>query len=236
MKKIFSIFLVCCTAFAYADGEPVFEETNEKIGNIPLAHFAAEEPIFEDDDEEEARHLCEDCPPSHAEDGIPEMLFFPGAKCPDCDGDNNPIDASYVSWNRYKAFYGIEKVYARFPHRPNTAQSSNIFTAYAWDYSIMYSVSGYFPPLGNIIPIMWFDEILFNSNLYPYNLLSHVIFQDPSGVMVMDYVTYDCVQNTVIKSRALVTPFNGYILQCVKPNGARDHFDYFIDNFFIRCE
>jgi len=229
MKKIFPVFLICWTTFVFADNAPIFEETEEKVQRgASYATFAPEEPIFEEDDEKEA---CKGC-----EEGHKELLFRAEMASNVCEGDEEQLQASYVSWRRFKANFGMEKLYVRFPQKPTVAQSNAFLTAYAWDYGNMYSLTGYFPPIGNIHPIAWFDEILYTLDRYPYTLHSHVIFQASNGDWIMDYVAHDYIQNTILKARSIATPFNGYTLQVVKPNGARDYFDYFLDNFYIKCE
>jgi len=156
--------------------------------------------------------------------------------CDDIKEGDRPSPFSFSRWGRYKSNFGMEKVFVRFPQKPAISQSNTLLTAYAYDYAVMYSFAGYYPPLGNIYPFAWYDEILYSLSNYPYALISHVTFQVPNGDWVMDYVAQDYVQNLIIKARAIVTPFNGYILQCVKPNGIRDYFDYFLDNFWIRCD
>lgn len=246
MKKIFSILFVCCTAFVFADDAPIFEETNEYMnakaeGYVP---FAADEPIFEDDDEDDnkPRHACEDCgDKDHSKEGNDNlMLPLTHPIQPDASfyaqGQENRLNASYVSWKRFKANFGVEKLFVRFPQKPAVSQSNVLLTAYAYDYGVLYSISGYFPPISHINPSIWFDEVLCALDHHPYTLISHAIFQVSNGDWVMDYVSHDYVQNLIIKARAILTPFNGYTLQCVKPNGSRDYFDYFLDNFYIRCD
>jgi hypothetical protein len=238
MKKIFSILFICCTTFAFADNAPVFEETDENVNACAYSTFAAEDPIFEEDVEKEARNQCKDCPPRRHSKEQPKALLRAESSLPQCAKRTleSGINASYVSWKRYKSNFGMEKLFVRFPNSPTITQGNGLLTAYAWDYGIMYSLTGYFPSVGNILPIVWFDEILYSLDHYPYTLISHVVFQASNGDWVMDYVAHDYIQNTILKARAIVTPFNGYTLQCVKPNGARDHFDYFLDNFYIKCE
>lgn len=252
MKKIFSLLLVCCTAFVFADDAPVFEESNEYMnvkaeGYVP---FAADEPIFEDDDDDDdgrPRNACKDCGDrNHSKEGdenpmLPLMLPYMhkgthrDSPCYD-EGEENQLQASYVSWKRYRTNFGMEKLFIRFPQKPAVSQSNILLTAYAYDYGVLYSLSGYFPPVSHINPSIWFDEVLCVLDHHPYTLISHAIFQVSNGDWVMDYVSHDYVQNLIIKARAILTPFNGYTLQCVKPNGSRDYFDYFLDNFYIRCE
>jgi hypothetical protein len=236
MKKIFSIFLICYTAFAFADEPPVFEETDENVRFSFYATFAAEEPIFEDDDEKDACTECEELK-QEKEGNEKSLLLRAQRNWPSVDeGEENPPEASYVRWPRFKANFGLEKLFIRFPQKPTISQSSTLLTAYAYDYGILYSVTGYFPPIGNINPVIWFDEMLYAVDHYPFNLISHVVFQASNGDWILDYVAQDYVQNLILKARVIVTPFNGYTLQCMKPNGARDYFDYFIDNFYIKCE
>jgi hypothetical protein len=214
--------------FIYAEQPPVFEETEEKVSASILAPFAAEEPIFEEDDEKNACSGCENGEGCNHQINNPEAgLFFKEKE--------DQLQASYVSWRRYKANFGMEKLFVRFPQKPAATQSGTYLTAYAYDYGVMYSVTGYFPPVGNIHPTAWFDEILFLHDHYPFNLVSHVIFQVSNGDWILDYTAHDYVKNLIIKGRSIVTPFNGYTLQCVKPNGMRDYFDYFLDSFYLRC-
>jgi hypothetical protein len=237
MKKIFSFLLICITSFAYAEGEPVFEETNEEVSICAYAPFSLGEPIFEEDGTAIVleKEICECDDPDH----VHQRLWLAQRASPSCEIEpeqNSSFYASYVSWRRYKANFGAEKVFLRFPQPPAISQSNSLLTAFAYEGAALYSLNGYFPPLGHIDPIRWFDEILFSVNNYPFALMSHVIFQDAAGNWIMDYLAQDFVQNLIIKGRALVTPFNGYTLQCVKPNGMRDYFEYFLDNFWIKCD
>jgi hypothetical protein len=224
MKSILSIFLACCTAFAFADDDSFFEKTQEKVPVHAIAPFAAEEPIFEDDDE--TTQACEE----EGCDGIHEE-----SRLKACGPNNGLYHASYVDWPRYKANFGMEKLFVRFPQRPAISQTSQLLTAYAYDNAVLYSLAGYFPPLGNIEPASWFDKILYTADHYPFTLISSTVFQAANGDWVLDYVAHDYIQNLILKARAFVTPFNAYTLQCVKPNGMRDYFDYFLDNFFVKC-
>jgi hypothetical protein len=237
VKKIFSVFCVCCTAFVFANDAPVFEETDENPQACRYGTFMAEDPIFEEDDEKEvACDECDGCDECEGDEARAAMLLRAQKNKPKFSACENQLHASYVSWRRFKANFGMEKLFVRFPQKPAISQSNTLLTAYAYDYGVLYSLTGYFPPIGNVNPVIWFDEVLFSVDHYPYNLISHTIFQVSNGDWIMDYVAHDYVQNLIIKGRAVVTPFNGYTLQCVKPNGSRDYFDYFIDNFWIRCD
>ncbi len=252
MKKIFSIFLVCCATSLAADDAPVFDEAGENECRIfsPIP-FVSGEPIFEEDeegckaivdDEKEADEAVPYC--SNEKDGAdeeseqePSRPIGPPYPIGSQSYDHHTCyQANYCRWKRYKTNFGMEKLFMRFPQQPAISQSHSLLTAYAYDYAVMYSFAGYYPPLGHIDPIAWFDEILFNVSDHPYNLISHTIFQASNGNWMMDYVAHDYLQNLVLKARAIITPFNGYILQCVKPNGSKDYFDYFLDNFWIKCE
>lgn len=278
MKNFFSILLICFSAFAFADDSPVFDEVDDNECRVyaPIP-FTAQEPVFEEDDEQirdevanteedneeetlayvgcgkcddggcdncldeeeeadETAHYCCDEP----EEDSSEMRFALGVPVqrPIFRGSKDDVTRfhSYSQWTRYKSNFGMEKIFVRFPQKPAISQSCSLMNAYAYDHAVMYSFAGYFPPVGNIDPQVWFDEILYNVSGYPYSLISHSIFQISNGDWVMDYVVHDYVQNLVVKARAIITPFNGYILQCVKPNGVRDYFNYFLDNFWIKCE
>src|ERR1700722_8297555 len=240
MKKILSTFLVCCTAFAFANDEPVFEETDEYAKMGTYKAFAIEDPIFEDDDEKEYGKECEEYDEKEPSRGKKGRLPL-GAMCgkPLFEGneeDHDRFNASYSYWPRFKASFGIEKIFVRFPQKPSISRNSTLLTAYAYDYTVLYSVTGYFPPVGSICPAIWFDEVLYAVDHYPYSLISHATFQVSNGDWVMDYVTHDYVQDLIVKARAIITPFNAYTLQYVKPNGTRDYFDYFLDNFWLRCD
>lgn len=235
MKNIFLILTLCFATCAFADEKPpVFEETDENCRFYATTPFAAEDPVFGEDeitdngDEDDQDDIAE------TEEDIDETALFTG--CNKDPQEDNKYQASYSRWQRYNSNFGMEKIFIRFPQKPAISQNTSLLTAYAYDYSVMYSFAGYFPPVGNIDPCLWFDEFLYNNSAYPYNLVSHSIFQHACGDWIMDYVTHDYVQNLVIKGRAIVTPFNAYILQCVKPNGAKDYFSYFLDNFWIKCE
>jgi hypothetical protein len=236
MKKIFSILLVVCSTCIFAESAPVFEETDEQAEFYAYGTFTSEEPIFEEDletrtgqgtanESESAKNLLRSKNPLSTK------------RKNTCNVREYPLkQANYVNWRRYKANFGIEKVFARFPHSPTITQTSTLLTAYAYDNIISYSLNGYYPPVSHIDALLWFDEVLCSVDHYPFNLLSNSIFQASNGDWVLDYVAHDYIQNLIVKARAIVTPFNAYTIQCVKPNGARDHFDYFLESFWIRCD
>ena len=219
MKKIFSILFVCCAAFVYAE-EPAFEETSESALNCVYAPFAAHEPA------NEGNEFCNEC-------DDPEHVPLSRATRPHHPSQENRVLANCMSWSRYKADFGIEEIYIRFPQDPTLIRTNAVLTAQAYDYSVLYSLTGYYPHVPRIDSILWFNEILYSLNQYPFALLSHAIFQASNGNWVLDYVSHDYVQDVIIKSRVIATPFNGYTLQCLKPKGVRDHFDYFVDSFWI---
>ena len=228
MKKFFLLFLICCTPFTYANDESFFEETDENVTFSTSIPFAAEEPIFtEDEGDENGPQACEQCEPDEETRSLLQAHTHPPAYW-------NHTHSSYVSWTRYKANFGMEKVFIRFPQKPAVSQNSTLLTAYAYDNAVLYSLAGYYPPLGNIDPSAWFDAVLRTVDHYPFTLISHVAFQSANGDWVMDYVTHDYIQNLIIKARAVVTRFNAYTVQCVKPNGMRDYFDYFLDNILFK--
>jgi hypothetical protein len=250
----------------FAANEPVFEEDDDQEEIANSEEGQSEDPTYAacdkcgedgcdcclDDEEESDENACRICKGEDEKDDETRRYFR------EEDEDNTetryaiglPIQRpvlddskddlaklhSYSQWGRYKSNFGMEKIFIRFPQKPAISQSSSLMTAYAYDHAVMYSFAGYFPPMGNIDPIAWFDEILYNVSGYPYNLVSHTIFQVSNGDWIMDYTVHDYVQNLVVKARAIMTPFNAYILQCVKPNGVRDYFNYFLDNFWIKCE
>lgn len=152
-----------------------------------------------------------------------------GKPC-ECPGEN----VSYFNWKRYKSKFGAEKIFIRFPHHPAVSHSDCLLTAFASENSVIYSLSGYFPPLPHIDVHFLFDEILLLSSQYPFHLLSSVVFQDYSGDWILDYITHDTIQDTLIKSRTIVTSFNSYTIQCAKPYGVKDSYDYFLESFWIK--
>lgn len=189
---------------------------------ICCSAFAVDEqmPIFEEVDENECS-VCETQP----------FLLKESCKL-EMESQNH-----YVSpWTRYKSNFGMEKIFVRFPCAPTISHTSSTLTAYAYDYSVLYSLMGYYPPMGRLDPIAWFDSICFTVSSYPYSLLSHSIYQLSNGDWMMDYLVRDYIQNTILKGRAVATPFNGYIFQCVKSECMGDYFNYFLDNLQIACE
>lgn len=145
-------------------------------------------------------------------------------------------ETSLFFWHRFKANFGMEKVYLRFPHAPTEGRSNTLLIAYAYESNVMYSFSGYYPPMGNINPHALFDRTLLEVSSPPLLLIDHTVYQMSSGDWVLDYVTHDTYKNVRVKSRTIVTPFNAYTLQCVLPHGAYDNYDYFLDSFSISCE
>ncbi len=203
----------------FADQAPVFEEIEK-----PETVISCAAPPFVGSDDE---HKCTD---GSCQTSIP-------AEEPIFEKDEEALSpkASFTTWSRYKANFGMEKLLIRFPQKPAVSQSNTLLTAYAYDQAIMYSVTGYYPPIGNVDFDIWFEEILYNVSSHPYTLVNHSIYP-VDGDWVLDYVAHDYIQNLVLKVRSVVTPFNAYTVQCVKPQGARDNFDYFLDNFWIQCD
>lgn len=261
MKNIFSILFACFALTLVAEEKPV-DENAGNYGRTSTPSYVADEPVFE---EEEEASYCAGCDEEQTEqEEVTSYVCGEEDKddecgCDECDhtrfacgeekegtdafyacgcGDKKKggMDASFFRWKRYKTNFGMEKIFVRFPQRPAISKSNTLLTAYAYDHAVMYSFCGYYPPLGNVDAGLWFDDILDNVSNYPYTLINHTVFQSTAGDWVMDYVVHDYVQNLVLKSRAVVTPFNGYILQCVKPMGAKDHFPYYLDNFMLKCE
>jgi len=271
MKKIFSILLICCASFVFADDQPVFEQTDETTENVslylPFACRVASEDELDDDaidnspsfcrldkcDEEGCNKYlscpcegeCEECEECEECTNCPEEKegctcvrhYFESDKpvFEDSEKDHNRFRTNFGSWRNYKANFGMEKIFAYFPQRPVQTYTNTTATAHAYDYGVMYSFTGFYPPMGNIDPMYWLDEVLETMDTYPYNLVSHSVYE-VCGDWVMDYVVHDFVMNQIIKARAIVTPFNAYILQSVKPQGSSDYFDYFLENFYIKCE
>ncbi|NGX55071.1 MAG: hypothetical protein KR126chlam2_00693 [Chlamydiae bacterium] len=150
--------------------------------------------------------------------------------------DVNIYDSYYITWHRYKANFGVEKTFVEFPNRPTETQTNFLKIAYTWDSNILYSFSGYFPPMGNLNPRDFFDNMLCRASDYPYVVLSSAIYEDGDGYWVLDYSSKDMSKNTIVYTRSVVSPFNAYILQAVFPYGYTHHFEYFIDTFKIRCD
>jgi len=140
---------------------------------------------------------------------------------------------SYSWWYLYKANFGIEKVYVRFPSTPSITQSSTMMVAFAYEYNVLYSLAAYYPPVGHIEPTLYFDNVLFNASQPPFMLLSHAIYQ-VDACCVLDYVMHDTFKNLLVKTRVIVTPFNAYTLQTVSTYGISSRFEYFIDSFKIK--
>ncbi len=263
MKKLFTLLLACCATYAFAYAPPVFEEAEEDGDDTECSifapiPFASNESFFEEvDEDQDSNNECDECDNDECQDDGSNVTMDDDEEEDDeiaqynsqdevidnfdirCTAFGNTKDElSFGQWGRYKANFGLEKLFLRFPAKPTITQSNSLLTAYAYDYAVMYSFNGYFPPVGNIDPIVWFDQILYNYDVtrYPYNLISHEIFQADNGDWIMDYVVHDYGQGFIIKARAVVTPYNGYTLQCVKPIGAKDFFDYFLENLFLKCE
>lgn len=225
MKKVFSVFLVFCAALAYADDQSDFDPADDT--GCPHCMIAEctldEETVFEPEENESILNAY-----------TPYERIY-GTSIFD-ETQENSFDASYLRWNRYKSNFGMEKVIIRFPASPTVSKSTSLLTAYAYDGPVIYSFTGYLPALGNIISSIWFEQLLYTMSSYPYTLTNHSIYQESSGYWVLDYTAHDYVQNLIVKAKVIVTPFNSYTLQCVKPNATSDYFDYFVDNFSIRCE
>lgn len=185
--------------------------------------FAEEGPVFEEADETEYSAFPH----------IPYGSF----ENEEAEDDETPAATLNVGeWKRYKSTFGMEKILIRFPQKPAISQSNSLYTAYAYDHAVLYSLSGYFPPIGNIDPSTWFETIISNLTLYPYRLIASTSYQASNGDWILDYTAHEYVQDLIVKARAVITPLNSYIIQCTKPSGSRDYFNYFLDNFWIKCE
>lgn len=233
MKKIFAIALLSFSAFACANDTVTFQDDE----NCPQNEIESTEvPVFEAD---EPDPNCT-CPAGDR----PEIELEGCKSCPPHRGsfanfhDEKPSapEQNCLTWRRYNSKYGIEKTYVRFPHSPTVVQGTDCLTAYAIDWNVNYSLIGYYPPISRIDGNVWFSQILTSMGCYPFTVLNYKIFAESANVLIMDCAVHDCIQNTIIKSRTIATPFNGYTLKCTKPYGAADEFDYFVDNFFIRTE
>lgn len=139
----------------------------------------------------------------------------------------------YFHWHHYKAHFGFEKAYIRFPHEPTISHGNGLIVAYAYEHNVLYSLTGYFPPVINIEPVSFFETALFNASQYPYLVLNYAIYQ-ADCYFVLDYIMHDTIKDMIIKNRTVVTPFNAYTLQAVSPYGHSTRFDYFIDSFKIK--
>lgn len=220
MTKKLLILLLSCAAFACAHEKLTPEETDDQVSLCAYPPFAAKETFCQNDQ----RKGCEDC-------DDPEHNFLQFGK-----RSKDDFSAHYIDWKRYKAQFGLETTFIRFPYSPAVSQSNSLLTAYAYDHAVLYTFNGYLPPLAHIDPEKWFEEIILSFNHYPVSPLHHLICQAPNGDWIMDYVAHDQLQNLIIKGRAIVTHHNGYTLQCIKPNGIQDHFDYFLDYFSIKIK
>ncbi len=190
-----------------------------------------------------ASNLNPGLPPKDSEGYLPQTqaYFADTSEEPECEGDELKADVNkfdhnyYLSWCSYKADFGVEKTYIQFPQRPTVSRGNHLHVAYAYDGNVLYSLNGYYPPMGNLNPTLLFDEILCNNSVYPYVVLSSTSYQASDGYYILDYISKDCLTETVIYGHVVVTPFNAYILQAIFPNGYLPHFDYFVDTFRIRC-
>lgn len=236
MKKIFAILLLCFSAVAYANDSVIFKETEENHAHNAFSSFSANVPVFIADEPDP----CCTCPA-----GDRPGVQIEGCKnCPPHKGyfgnlhepKPAPQEQNCLTWRRFSSNFGMENVYLRFPRTPTVVQSADCLTAYATDWNVNYSLTGYFPPISRIDGNGWFSQILTSMGCYPFTVLNYSIFPESNSVLIMDCVVHDCVQDTIIKSRTVVTPYNGYTIKCTKPYGASDEFDYFVDNFFVRVE
>ena len=173
-----------------------------------------------------------DLQPSQQQRAPNKEIFLEANEEESCDA----CFANISSWRKYKADFGIEKIYVRFPHTPTISQGDTVLSAYAYDRNVCYSFYGYYPPIGSLHAQTWFDEALAYADAPPFNLICYNIFVDVHGYWVLDYTTHDTYNNVMLKSRSIVTPFNAYTLQCSYPYGYYDRFDYFLTSFRIHCE
>lgn len=262
MKKVFSIFLVFCAAFAYADTQSTIEEVDDQEFDACVAMTFAESPIFEEDEvssndeiDDVSASTCDECgdecsgncreeyqkegsetasenqPLDQAGQGINASLW--GFS----QDEENELETSYSRWPAYRMKkFDPEIIYIRFPSEPIEKHNhqTGITTVYAFDHAVYYSFDGYYPICPHVYmqPKEWFDTILNLMSYYPYNLISHsVCIMD----RVLEFEALDVVQNMIIKGKAIVTPCNAYLLQCMKPVGMKDQFDHFLKNFIIKC-
>lgn len=215
MKKLLLTFLFFCTTTAYAANEPVFEETDG-------------------DDHHNKTHTSfsfnADCDPWGAEDERHQSPPYAGV------GEETwNVDYNGHGWKRYAATFGLEKVIARFPHRPSSTLEGPFLIASSSSGSVSYTFQGKCPPKGQIEPISCFTEICARYSEYPFSLFGHHIQETSDGNWTMDYVAHDCLNDMIHKGHTTVTPFNIYTIQCIKPSGSLDFFQYFVENFSIKC-
>ncbi len=164
--------------------------------------------------------------------------------CAACAFANNklPIDGIdkclgiFTPWKLHSYPFGKETVTIRFKQEVIVKRNDSLFTAYAIDSNDLtdYVLTGYLPPKSNIDPDAWFDKIRSQVSEYPYQLINSNVSQNSQGDWIMDYTFQHYVQNLTIQARAYATPYNGYILKCIKSNGSKDDFSYFLDNFKIK--
>ncbi len=138
-------------------------------------------------------------------------------------------------WVKHKQNFGMEKVSILFPNHPTMTHNITMTTATAWESYSCYTLTGYFPPVGNIDAQRLFQEMLGTMSHYPFSLSEHAIYENFCGNWVLEYTAQDSYRNLIIRSFTVVTPYNGYTLQCIQPFGTLERYSYFRDSFHILC-
>lgn len=147
------------------------------------------------------------------------------------EGEN--ISLYVGSWKKYRVNFGMEKIYLRFPNTPTISQDSSSICATAAERSTVYKFVGYFPPIGNIDPMFFFDRELGLFSNYPFVISWQKTYRTSYGDWVLDFEVQDTYAHVVIKHRSIVTPFNAYTMQAISTYGAYEQSDYFFESFRI---
>lgn len=165
--------------------------------------------------------------------GDDDMRYAPSHSDDVCDDIRLDDDASYLGWTTYKTSFGYEDVFVRFPETPTVSVGSSLLTAFAYDYDVCYSFTGYCPPCCSIDHKSFFNSILQNANITPYCLREYTTYY-VDGAWVLDYIMQDLYCDLVVKTRVVVTPYNAYTLQTSHPSYYynSDH-SYFVESFRI---
>lgn len=140
-------------------------------------------------------------------------------------------------WSRASFNFGMEKVSLHFPSKPTISHDQFMKHATSYDTTGRYTFSGYFPPIGNINAYQFFNEKIAEVSVRPFELIHQNRYQNTAGDWCLEYSARDHLRKCSLHTFIVVTPFNGYILQCVTPHfGFAHQFEHFRDHFFITCE
>lgn len=145
---------------------------------------------------------------------------------------------NFNKWYQFSYDFLEEIIYLKFPEAPRVERKKGAMSAVAVDYSTpgVYSLLGFFPPLGDFDRQLWLETVLEVFSQDPFTNTKHTIYENEFGNWILDVESYTIQKGKKIdvKGRAIATPHNAYILSCFSFSTYGDWYTYFLENFSIR--